>query len=175
VNKPNVVLRLEWRYGFSRTACYSDGIRVNVNPMLQRFHVYHAVWPVVIGVLALAAWSGVCEWCPAQTTTVGHCAATHSVTGSASTVHVTRDSHLAPINPQPIEPCSHCITHLPLGGGNSSASVIAPNNSSHGVVAADLPVAGVWISTATSLVETHEHGPPGKSSPRYLLNSTFRI
>lgn len=174
MNKPNVVLRLPWRYGFSRGACYSDGIRVNVNLMLQRFHVYHAVWPVVIAVLALAASSGVCEWCPAKTATVSHCAATHSATGSAPAAHLPRDSQLTAINPQPVAPCSHCITRLPFGV-NSSANVIAPNNGSHGIVAANLSVVGFKISTATSLVETHEHGPPGKSSPRYLLHSTFRI
>lgn len=150
-------------------------IRVNVNPMLRRFHVYHAAWLLVFGVLAMAASGGtiLCEWRPPKTSNVSHCGQKkiHSTSRSA---HSLRDSFVTGSASQGVKQCSHCFTHLPWQA-NSSSNEVLPNNGSQSLVAADLFIVITEFSDSNSVVEIHDHGPPGNSSPRYLLNSAFRI
>jgi len=141
--------------------------------MLQRLHVYRAVWPLLIGVLAIAAWNGAIAWdfCSHESSSPKHCAgsATHS---SEQTANVTGVARIASMQ-NTAEPCSHCLTHAPWSANSSRA--IVNNNSSPGIVAAG--AGGVVVESAPSNtpVQVYDHGPPGNGNPRYILNNTFRI
>jgi hypothetical protein len=74
----------------------------------------------------------------------------------------------------PNESCSHCMMHSQTPANSPSpASVI--NNSTPQIV----PAAGIaeptQVSSPLTFVDVHDHGPPGLNSPRYVLNSAFRI
>jgi hypothetical protein len=74
----------------------------------------------------------------------------------------------------PNESCSHCMMHSQTPANSPSpASVV--NNSTPQIV----PAAGIaeptQVSSPLTFVDVHDHGPPGLNSPRYVLNSAFRI
>lgn len=140
--------------------------------MLRRFHLYRAVWPLLTGLLIVAACNNViaCEFCPQKTRNTSHCADKDTGTDSLHSVNHER----APVVTEQTEQCSHCFTHSP-GQANSSLRAVVLNNSAHGIITADDCVVAVKFSSSTNPVEIHDHGPPGRSSPRYVLNNTFRI
>jgi len=73
------------------------------------------------------------------------------------------------------ESCSHCMMHSESGPRSSSTAMVLSSSAPHDIVAAASSV--VWSSVASplTLVDVHDHGPPGLNSSRYILNSTFRI
>lgn len=70
--------------------------------------------------------------------------------------------------------CSHCMMHS-QSGANSSAPVVPNNSGAHGIVAAAPGIAWASVASPLTLVDIHDHGPPGLNSSRYILNSSFRI
>ena len=143
--------------------------------MLQQTYVYRAVWLLLIGVLAIAAWGGAAAWglCAAEPATPKHC--TEKTEHSHHQImHVSGVDRMATAIRNAAEPCSHCLTHSPWGPSSSSRA-IAPNNVSPAGAAADAPVAVVEISTSKTPVAIYDHGPPGDGNHRYILNSSFRI
>ena len=134
------------------------------------------MWLLLIGLLMVAAWNAAsaCGLCAQKSSSaMTHCA--EKATHTAQPVEdPTDDARLAVAIENPIAPCSHCVTRSPWQT-NSSSNATLPNNSSQAFVAPDLHVVVAEFSTSNSIVEIHDHGPPGYSSPRYLLNSTFRI
>jgi hypothetical protein len=74
----------------------------------------------------------------------------------------------------PNESCSHCMMHSQTPA-NSPSPASGVNNSTPQIV----PAAGIaeptQVSWPLTFVDVHDHGPPGLNSPRYVLNSTFRI
>jgi hypothetical protein len=140
--------------------------------MLRRFQICRAVWPLLCGLLVVAACTNAmaCALCPQEIRPVSHCSSKdagedsqHSVNHEASTVFTEQG-----------DGCSHCVTHS-TGTANSTSRAVVLNPSSHDVVAVDPPVVAVNFSSSTKLVEIHDHGPPGRGSPRYVLNHSFRI
>ncbi|HKS08825.1 MAG TPA: hypothetical protein VJS13_04710 [Pyrinomonadaceae bacterium] len=127
--------------------------------MLRRIQFYRAVLLLLTAILVVAACNPAlaCESCPEKPRETSHCAINHEtsalVTGQA-------------------DQCSHCITHLP---SQASSRAIVLNNPAHGIIADYPSIVSVRFSTSTNPVEIHAHGPPGRSSPRYVLNSSFRI
>ena len=73
------------------------------------------------------------------------------------------------------ESCSHCMMHPQSGVNLPSARLVLNNSVAHHIVPAASSI--VWPSLASLLtpIDVHEHGPPGVSGSRYILNSTFRI
>jgi hypothetical protein len=73
------------------------------------------------------------------------------------------------------ESCSHCMMHPESGVNSPSAPMVLNNSASHGIVGAVSSI--VWASVASPLtvLDVHEHGPPGLNGSRYILNSSFRI
>jgi hypothetical protein len=58
---------------------------------------------------------------------------------------------------------------------NSALRLFLLNNSAYQIAAANSPIpVAVTFQSLTAIV-VHDHGPPGIASPRYVLNSTFRI
>lgn len=135
--------------------------------------MYRAVWPFITVVLVAAACNNAlaCGLCPQKATrSTSHCAEKaetsepqHSVDAEAVTT-VTEHT----------DECSHCVTHSPVQT-NSTSLAVAASTSSHDFVAAHWFVAALKPAPSTKLVEIHDHGPPGRSSPRYVLNHAFRI
>ena len=76
---------------------------------------------------------------------------------------------------QPNEPCSHCMMHSRSGASYPLKSAIQ-NSSSNQIVAVEYG-AGTEnnIPSCLTLVELHDHSPPGSNAVRYVLNSAFRI
>jgi hypothetical protein len=74
----------------------------------------------------------------------------------------------------PNKACSHCMVHLQTPA-NSASPASGVNSSTPQIV----PAAGIAEPTQGSspltFVDVHDHGPPGLNSPRYVLNSAFRI
>jgi hypothetical protein len=141
--------------------------------MLQRSHVYRAVWPLLIGVLAIAAWNGAIAWdfCSRESSSPKHCAgsAAHS---AEQTANVTGAARIASLQ-NTAESCSHCLTHAPWSASSSRAVVY--NNSAPGIIAAGSGVRAAESAPSNSPVQIYDHGPPGNGNPRYILNHTFRI
>src|ERR1700754_2251621 len=99
--------------------------------MLRRIQVYRAAWPLLTGLLVLAAWNNalVCKLCPQKTSTPSHCADKGTNTAAEQSVN----NETATVVTEQTEQCSHCITHLPSQANSSRAVVFS--NPSHGVVA----------------------------------------
>ena len=144
--------------------------------MVRLIHLRRAVWPLLIGLLMVAAWSAAsaCGLCPQKSSAaITHCGDKEAHAGRQVET-ATNDARLALTIENSAAPCSHCVTHSPWQA-NSSSNEALPNNTSPGFIAPDLYVVVAEFSASNNLVEIHDHGPPGYSSPRYLLNGTFRI
>lgn len=140
--------------------------------MFRRAQLCRAVWPLLAGLLVVAACSNAmaCALCPQKTRTVSHCAEKTAGEDLPHSVnHETADAVT-----EHTDGCSHCVTHAP-GAANSTSRVVVLNPSSHDIAAVDLCAVAVNFSSTVKLVEIHDHGPPGRSSPRYVLNHAFRI
>jgi len=76
---------------------------------------------------------------------------------------------------QPNEPCSHCMMHS--GSGASYPLKSAVQNSFSTQIIAVESIAGTKSSVPSclTLVDLHDHSPPGSSAPLYVLVSSFRI
>jgi hypothetical protein len=78
---------------------------------------------------------------------------------------------------QPIEACSHCLSHSgPLNAPASFVSV--PDQSGRDVGSVPLPVLKFPVRPAMTLSQSglpREHAPPGSSAPRHILISVFLI
>jgi hypothetical protein len=90
-------------------------------------------------------------------------------------------SNLAPVNspmvalPESGTSCSHCFMHSRSDASSSSrtATLNSPSHESIGSdSSADIVTPSPWLIT---VVEIHDHGPPGSNNSRYILNSTYRI
>ena len=75
---------------------------------------------------------------------------------------------------QPSESCLHCTMHSQTPA-NSSLPTSLVNNSTSQIVPVAAIVVVMQVSSSLTFVDLHDHGPPGLNSPRYVLNSTFRI
>ena len=134
--------------------------------------MYRAVWPLITVVLVATACNNVlaCGLCPQKaTSTPSHCAEKvessepqHSV--DAETITTVADT----------DECSHCVTHSPIQTNSTSFAIVA-SNSAHDTVGAHWFHTALKLAPSTKPVEIHDHGPPGRSSPRYVLNHSFRI
>lgn len=73
------------------------------------------------------------------------------------------------------ETCSHCMMHSQSGVNSPSTRMMLSNSASEGIVV--VPSNIVWASLASpvAFVNVDDHGPPGLSSSRYILNNSFRI
>ena len=140
--------------------------------MLRRVHVQRVLWPLLAVMLVIAACSNAmaCALCPQKARPTSHCAEKAADTAPQHSVN----EETAGAFTQQTEQCSHCITHSP-GQTNSSSRAVVPSNAAHDSVAAGFSVVVVNVSSSTKPVEIHDHGPPGRTSPRYLLNNSFRI
>ncbi|HEY6120380.1 MAG TPA: hypothetical protein VIV66_10495 [Pyrinomonadaceae bacterium] len=70
--------------------------------------------------------------------------------------------------------CPHCLMHSQSTLISTFASEVA--TSAHDTVA--LAPNGLMVETRFSLLcpqDLRDHGPPGPTTPRYVVNSTFRI
>jgi hypothetical protein len=76
---------------------------------------------------------------------------------------------------QPNEPCSHCMMHSRSGASYPLKSVVQ-NSSSNQIVAVESGArTDNNVPSCLTLVELHDHSPPGSNAARYVLNSAFRI
>jgi hypothetical protein len=75
---------------------------------------------------------------------------------------------------EPNESCSHCMMHS-QNPANSRSSASLVNNSTPQIVPAAAIIVVKQVSSPLTFVDLHDHGPPGLNSPRYVLNSSFRI
>ena len=76
---------------------------------------------------------------------------------------------------QPIEACTHCVSHSQTTSGAVSFVGLDP---SKGLVETDSPPASTsirWTLAFTNVIVPSEHGPPAPSSPRHLIINVFRI
>jgi hypothetical protein len=87
----------------------------------------------------------------------------------------------APVDPVSIEvitgltePCS-CMTHSPFDANSASQRVLLSGFHLPIIVADSRVPLVIAPPPQIGPVELHDHGPPATSSPRYVLNSTFRI
>lgn len=139
--------------------------------MIRRFQIRRAVWPLLCSLLVVATCTNAmaCALCPQEVRPVSHCASKDAGTDSQHAVN-----HEAATVTGQGDGCSHCVTHSP-GTATSTLRAVVLSPSSHDIVAVDPPVVAVNFASSTKLVEVHDHGPPGRSSPRYVLNHSFRI
>ena len=75
---------------------------------------------------------------------------------------------------QPNESCSHCMMDS-QAPANSQLPASLVSNSVPQIVPAAAIVVVTQVQSALTFVDVHDHGPPGLNSPRYVLNSAFRI
>jgi hypothetical protein len=70
------------------------------------------------------------------------------------------------------ESCSHCMMHSQTPANSPSSALV--NNATPQIVPAVVIIEPTHVSSRL-LFDVHDHGPPGLNSPRYVLNSAFRI
>jgi len=75
---------------------------------------------------------------------------------------------------QPTEPCSHCMMHSQTSS-NYPLRAVTENNPSYQIIAETPLELSILVSPTPRFVEVHDHGPPGSSSPLYILVSSLRI
>ena len=85
---------------------------------------------------------------------------------------------LEPIVAGPItgsnESCSHCMMHSQTPANSPSPASVVSNSTPQIVPAAGI-AEPTQVPSPLTFVDVHDHGPPGLNSPRYVLNSAFRI
>ena len=76
---------------------------------------------------------------------------------------------------QPLEPCSHCLSHsqLPLGPGTLRETESAQQQKD--AITTGLTPHNASTTLPGLIFDPRDHAPPGVSSPRYLLINVFRI
>ena len=72
------------------------------------------------------------------------------------------------------EQCSHCMMHS-QPWANSALRLFLLNNSTYQIGAVNSSVLVAVTFQSLTAIDVHDHGPPGFTSPRYVLNNTFRI
>ena len=78
---------------------------------------------------------------------------------------------------QPIETCSHCLSHSGILNAPLS-SVSAPDQSNRVLGSAQLPVSRFLVRSAMTVAQSGlpgEHAPPGSSASRHILINVFLI
>ena len=76
---------------------------------------------------------------------------------------------------QPEEGCTHCMMHSQNIPAESLGTAL-PTGTSHEVAAAENAAAQIKSpGPLVSILDLHDHGPPGPSSARHLLTNVFRI
>ena len=71
--------------------------------------------------------------------------------------------------------CSHCSMHSQSGVNSPSTAMGLNNYSSRNILPATSIIVSLAVSSPLISVDVHYHGPPGLSSSRFILNSSFRI
>ena len=84
------------------------------------------------------------------------------------------DSIVAGTITGPVESCSHCMMHSQTPANSPSPASVVSNSTPQIVPAAGIAEPTQVLSPLT-FIDVHDHGPPGLNSPRYVLNSAFRI
>lgn len=73
------------------------------------------------------------------------------------------------------ESCSHCMMHPQSGVNSPSAPIVVNVSTSHEIVPASSSIVSASVASPLTVVDVHDHGPPGLNGSRYILNSSFRI
>ena len=70
--------------------------------------------------------------------------------------------------------CTHCVMHSEPSTSGPMSPVVQ-SNSSPQIAPSHSNTVEPPISLARAIVDVHDHGPPGLSGSRYILNGSFRI
>ena len=76
---------------------------------------------------------------------------------------------------RPNEPCGHCWMHSQPSSGTGTLTAVDPSPRSLEALAPPVEVTITLGFPNPIATEPLEHGPPGSSSPRYILINVFRI
>jgi hypothetical protein len=95
---------------------------------------------------------------------------------ATSYLPVADDDAIANKVEQPIETCTHCLSHSGiLNAPLSSISVLNQSNKDLGSVQLPLSRLVRALTTLAQIGLPKEHAPPGSSAPRYILINVFLI
>jgi hypothetical protein len=75
----------------------------------------------------------------------------------------------------PNEPCGHCWMHSQPSSGTGIMATVNPSPRSVEALAPPADITTALGFPNPIATEPLEHGPPGSSSPRYILINVFRI
>ncbi len=75
----------------------------------------------------------------------------------------------------PLTECDHCLSHSQTTSGTVSLVTIDPSNRLLGIDARPVNFGSNLTPALAVLNIATAHGPPGPSSPRYVLISVFRL
>jgi hypothetical protein len=87
----------------------------------------------------------------------------------------TSDEHVSEAFTESQETCSHCMMHSQSGVNSPSMRMVLSNSASESIAVVPSTIAWALLTAAVPFVDVHDHGPPGRNSSRYILNSSFRI
>jgi uncharacterized protein involved in copper resistance len=76
---------------------------------------------------------------------------------------------------QPNEPCSHCMMHSRSGASYPLKSAVQNSFSTQIVTVESIAETKKSVPSCLTLVDLHDHSPPGSSAPLYVFVSAFRI
>ncbi len=76
---------------------------------------------------------------------------------------------------QPNKPCSHCMMHSLSGASYPLKSAVQNGFSTQIVAVESIAESKNIVPSCLTLVDLHDHSPPGSSAPLYVLVSAFRI
>jgi hypothetical protein len=96
---------------------------------------------------------------------------------STTSSPLTEDYACAGRVEQPVETCSHCLSHSGILNAPLS-SVSAPDQSNRDLGSVLLPVSRFLVRSAMTVAQSglpREHAPPGTNAARHILISVFLI
>src|SRR5438132_4163043 len=76
---------------------------------------------------------------------------------------------------QPNEPCSHCMMHSRSGASYPLKSAVQNSFSTQIIAVESIAGTKSSVPSCLTLVDLHDHSPPGSSAPLYVLGSSFGI
>lgn len=124
------------------------------------------------------------ESAPAEVVETPHCHSDKSVAGGDVPTAAETNSHAAAdateVNADmdaltpPDEDCSRCMMHSQNSPSASSHMAVQPGNTHESAAGCAAQTFELSLA-ANSILDLHDHGPPGHSGARYLLINVFRI
>ncbi len=133
------------------------------------------MWSNAMAAVFCPHMSGSSDSCLTQNAKVLH---SDRARDASSSMHPSQMNHtqMSEMDMQELnEPCSHCMMHSRSGASYPLKSAVQNSFSTQIVAVESIAGNKNSVLSCLTLVDLHDHSPPGSSAPLYVLVSAFRI